>query len=47
MEELGIEEEALPRLLSFEETFPLQAEAARALGVREGVPVIRRMRTAA
>ena len=40
MEELGIEEEALPRLLSFEETFPLQAEAARALGVREGVPVI-------
>jgi len=40
MAELGIQEEQLSRLVAYDQTFPLTEEAAQALGVRAGVPVI-------
>ena len=38
--ELGIEEKQLSRLTTYQETFPLTAQAATELGLREGIPVI-------
>lgn len=38
--ELGIKEEQLPRLIDYNQTFPLNEEAAAALGVEPGIPVI-------
>ena len=40
MAELGIREEQLSRLVAYDQTFPLTEEAAQALGVRAGIPVI-------
>ena len=40
MAELGIREEQLSRLVAYDQTFPLTEEAAQALGVQAGVPVI-------
>ena len=40
LKELGIREEQLSRLVAYNETFPLQEEAAALLGVTAGIPVI-------
>ena len=40
LRELGIEEDQLSRLVDYNETFPLSKEAAEALGLPSGIPVI-------
>lgn len=40
IEELGITEDLLPEVITYEKTFPLLGEAAEYLGIREGIPVI-------
>lgn len=40
IEELGITEEILPEVITYEKTFPLLKEAADYLGIRKGIPVI-------
>ena len=40
LKELGIREEQVSRLVAYNETFPLQEEAAGLLGVPAGIPVI-------
>lgn len=40
MQELGIHKEQLPRLVKWNETSPLGAEAAHLMGVQAGIPVI-------
>ena len=40
LEDFGLRRDQLSRLVEYDETFPLNQEAARLLGVTEGIPVI-------